>query len=29
MILYDILGLDGKQSAYNTDDLGSIPGLGR
>ena len=29
MILYDILGLDGKQSAYNADDLGSIPGLGR
>ena len=29
MILYDILGLDGKESACNADDLGSIPGLGR
>ena len=29
MILYDSLGLDGKESAYNADDLGSIPGLGR
>ena len=29
VILYNILGLDGKESACNADDLGSIPGLGR